>query len=66
VVCDGQLVADHERVWARHQTLTDPAHRDAATRLRQQRSIRPRPGTATEVEPRWRAGYDAACGLRSS
>jgi hypothetical protein len=23
---DGRLVADHARCWARHQTLTDPAH----------------------------------------
>jgi hypothetical protein len=24
--CGGDLVADHERIWARHQTMTDPAH----------------------------------------
>src|SRR5262249_31024521 len=35
--CDGKLAADHERVWARHQTLTDPAHWAAAQALRRQR-----------------------------
>ena len=25
--CDGQVVADHARLWARHQTVTDPANR---------------------------------------
>ena len=31
--CGGQVVADHERIWARHQTLTDPAHWAAAQAL---------------------------------
>jgi transposase len=35
--CDGKLVARHERIWARHQTLTDPAHWAAAQALRRQR-----------------------------
>jgi transposase len=26
VHCDGQLVADHDRRWARHQTISDPVH----------------------------------------
>ena len=26
VFCDGRVVADHDRVWARHQTLTLPEH----------------------------------------
>jgi transposase len=37
VFCDGRVVADHERIWARHQTLTDPAHWAAAQALRRQR-----------------------------
>jgi len=61
VRCDGQLVADHERVWAR-QTITDPAHRDAATRLRRQHSALPGPAPA-EVERRCLADYDTAFGL---
>jgi hypothetical protein len=24
VSCQGHLVADHERIWAKHQTITDP------------------------------------------
>ena len=62
VRCDGQLVADHERVWARHQSLTDPAHRDAATRLRRSHSALPGPAPA-EVERRCLADYDTAFGL---
>lgn len=31
---DGRLVAEHTRCWARHQTLTDPEHADAAARMR--------------------------------
>ena len=30
VLCEGKIVADHERVWAWHQTVTDPEHRAAA------------------------------------
>jgi len=36
--CDGRLVADHARCWARHQTISDPGHLQAAARLRQQRA----------------------------
>jgi hypothetical protein len=32
----GRLVADHARVWARHMTVTDPAHVATAVRLREQ------------------------------
>ena len=35
--CGGQLVADHERAWAWHQTITDPEHRAAAAALRRDR-----------------------------
>ena len=30
VICEGKSVADHERVWAWHQTITDSEHRAAA------------------------------------
>ena len=33
---DGRLVADHARVWARHMTVTDPAHVATARQLREQ------------------------------
>jgi len=32
--CNGTQVAWHPRCWARHQTLTDPAHAEAARLLR--------------------------------
>ena len=64
VVCDGKLVADHERAWARHQTITDPAHLAAAQQLRAARRLLvPVTGPAgTEVEHRDLAVYDAVCG----
>src|SRR5207244_124610 len=36
VLCDGRVVADHERLWAKHQTMSDPDHLAAAKLLRQQ------------------------------
>ena len=65
VSCDGKLAADHERVWARHQTITDPAHLAAAQRLRTaRRLLAPVTGPAgaeAEVERRDLAVYDALC-----
>ena len=63
VWCDGAVVADHERVWARHQTVSDPAHVSAAQLLRQQRFTVVRPATETEVEQRRLADYDTALGV---
>ncbi len=34
VTCNGRVVADHPRCWARRQTITDPAHVQTAARLR--------------------------------
>ena len=61
--CDGRLVADHDRVWARHQSLTDPDHVAAAKRLRRERIGRLRPAAEPEVEIRCLADYDTALGL---
>jgi transposase len=63
VWCDGAAAADHERVWARHQTISDPAHVNAAQLLRQQRFTVVRPATETEVEQRRLADYDTALGV---
>jgi transposase len=63
VWCDGGLVADHERVWARHQTITDPAHVNAAQILRQQRFALVQPGAGADVEKRRLADYDTALGV---
>jgi hypothetical protein len=33
ITCAGTVVGRHDRCWARHQTLTDPAHRAKALEL---------------------------------
>jgi hypothetical protein len=63
VFCDGRVVADHDRVWARHQTLSDPEHVVAAKRLRRDRIGLLRPAPEPEVEQRRLLDYDAALGL---
>jgi transposase len=62
VVSDGRLVAEHARCWARHQTIADPAHLDAARLLRRERLTVLTP-TQTPVEQRSLTDYDAAFGL---
>jgi len=62
-VCDGRAVADHERIWAWHQTITDPGHYAAAKALRRQRTSMLRPVSEPGVEQRNLADYDAALGL---
>jgi transposase len=66
VWCEGRLVADHARCWARHQTMSDPGHLAAAARLRQQRAAlaatNARQG-GEEVQLRLLTDYDAAFGL---
>jgi transposase len=58
-----RVVGSHERCWARHQTLTDPAHR-AAARALSAAAARPRPSDpADDVEERDLSTYDAAFGL---
>jgi transposase len=61
VRCDGHLVANHQRVWARHTTVTDPAHVEQAARLRRefQRPAR----TGAEDLARDLRDYDRAFGL---
>jgi transposase len=66
-VCDGRLVAHHERAWCWHQTISDPDHVAAARRLRRDRDLvhRPagKPGAHVEVEQRPLSDYDAALGV---
>jgi transposase len=63
-VCDGRLVADHERVWAKHQTISAAEHIAGARALRAERVglLRPAP-PADQVEIRRLSDYDAALGL---
>jgi len=63
VSCDGQLAADHDRAWARHQTITDPDHLAAASALRRDRLEVIRPAAETAVEVRRLADYDTALGI---
>jgi transposase len=63
VWCDGQLVADHQRCWARHQTISDPVHLAAATRLRAEHRDAHRQPEEPEVELRCLADYDQLFGL---
>ena len=63
MTCDGSLVADHERVWAKHQTISDLEHLVAAKVLRRGRIDLVRPSAQTEVEIRSLAAYDAALGI---
>jgi hypothetical protein len=64
VLCDGRVVADHERLWARHQTISADEHVTAAKALRAARIglLRPAPNTE-EVQIRPLSDYDAALGL---
>jgi transposase len=66
VFCEGQVVADHERSWAWHQSFTDPAHRAAATALRAQRVAVLRRPAEPEVQVRALADYDTALGTGGS
>jgi hypothetical protein len=62
---DGRVVADHQRRWARGQTVTDPVHVETAARLRKQFQ-QPRPAAGDELAAaltRDLADYDRAFGL---
>jgi transposase len=67
VFCEGRVVAEHQRVWAWHQTITDPEHLQAAKTLRRTRvgALRPVRDAETElaVEQRPLGDYDTALGI---
>ncbi|MCI4061425.1 IS21 family transposase [Micromonospora sp. R77] len=63
VFCEDRLVARHDRCWAKHQSITDPAHRQAAADLRTAARQVPAPAVTTEVEHRRLADYDRMFGL---
>jgi hypothetical protein len=62
-VCQGRLVADHERIWGWHQTISDPEHVIAAKALRGERVGVLRPVTEPDVQIRCPNDYDQALGL---
>lgn len=51
ITCDGSVVAEHDRCWGKQQILTDPAHKDAAHRLRVQYAQAARTGTPVPGAP---------------
>ena len=63
VFCQGRLVADHLRVWARHQSISDAEHVAAAGVLRRDRLALVRPAAEPDVQVRCLADYDTALGL---
>jgi transposase len=63
VTLDGQQVARHVRCWVRHQSITDPAHAEAAARLRQAYRERPAVPSGEEVAYRDLSVYDRLFGL---
>ena len=62
-VCDGRVVADHERIWAWHQTISDPEHVAAARSLRRERVAVLHPVAELDVEQRALSDYDTALGI---
>ena len=63
VFCDGNQVGDHERIWARHQTLSLPEHVAAADAMRHSRVAVVRPPAASEVQTRRLSDYDTVLGV---
>jgi hypothetical protein len=62
VLSGGRTVADHERSWAWHQTITDPEHLAAARAMRHERVGVLRPAPEPDVEQRSLTVYDAVLG----
>jgi hypothetical protein len=63
VLCDGQVAADHQRSWAWHQSISDPAHVAAARAMRRDRVTALRRPPEPEVQIRALSDYDAALGV---
>lgn len=63
VRCEGRIVAEHARVWARGTTLTDPAHVETAAWLRKQFQQPRAVVAAGEDLVRDLSDYDRAFGL---
>jgi transposase len=61
----GRMVAEHERCWAKHQSITDAAHRAAAEALRAEHRTAAGRGELQhgQVQQRALSDYDTAFGL---
>ncbi|WP_200956480.1 IS21 family transposase [Nocardioides sp. Soil777] len=65
ITCAGAVVGTHPRCWARHQTITDPAHRQKALELAHRaRAVKDRPAApeGVVVEARDLSVYDTVFG----
>ena len=62
IACAGRAVAVHDRCWAKHQTITDPQHRETAEQLQRLPRVAP-PPAGGQVEQRALSDYDKAFGL---
>jgi hypothetical protein len=58
----GALVANHERLWGRHQMISGPEHVAAAKGLRRERIGLVRPVPEPEVEIRCLGDYETRLG----
>jgi transposase len=63
ITCGGHSVATHPRCWAAHQTITDPAHAQAAAVMRRSRLQLATSAADTPVEQRPLSDYDTALGI---
>ena len=63
VRAEGRLIVEHQRVWARGMTVTDPAHVQTAARLRKQFQQPRTAAAAGEDLVRDLSDYDRAFGL---
>ncbi|RDI68445.1 hypothetical protein DFR76_102846 [Nocardia pseudobrasiliensis] len=63
VFSGGRIVADHERIWGWHQTISNPEHVAAAKAWRRSRIGVLRPAPEPEVEQRSLTDYDTALGI---
>ena len=61
ITCAGTVVGRHQRCWARHQTITDPAHVATARRLRQE--LASPPPVIVDDLARDLSDYDTAFGV---
>jgi transposase len=63
VTCGSEVVGRHLRSWAKHRTITDPAHDQARDRMRATRLRVPTSPLQDEVEVRDLSVYDRATGV---
>jgi len=65
ICCDTAVVGEHQRCWASHQTISDPAHVSAAARMRTQRLATVTSPDDAAVHYRDLADYDRLLGIDS-